>query len=197
VKAAWAIYRPDAKWPLKVTNDFPDKDGWTNRRDYSYQTSPNEKRDVGVTTMRANDRWTVVVSDMSQAVGEKRLAQVALIFDRLLPKGYERETFAGKTARKLGEKEIAALSAFIESGRQKRIRTKAVAHRPRRAARIHLLGGHRELVEVVACRYRRVFFRSSRRPIMTSVDLMMATASSPRRSRRARTASAVITAVNR
>ena len=119
VKAAWAIYRPDAKWPLKVTNDFPDKDGWTNRRDYSYQTSPNEKRDVGVTTMRANDRWTVVVSDMSQAVGEKRLAQVALIFDRLLPKGYERETFAGKTARKLGEKEIAALSAFIETGRQK------------------------------------------------------------------------------
>ena len=119
VKAAWAIYRPDSKWPLKVTNDFPDKDGWTNRRDYSYQTSPNEKRDVGVTTMRANDSGTVVVSDMSQAVGEKRLAQVALIFDRLLPKGYERETFAGKTARKLGEKEIAALSAFIETGRQK------------------------------------------------------------------------------
>ena len=48
VKAAWAAYRPDAKWPLKVTNDFPDKDGWTNMRDYTYQTSPNEKRDVGV-----------------------------------------------------------------------------------------------------------------------------------------------------
>jgi CubicO group peptidase (beta-lactamase class C family) len=119
VKAAWALYRPDAKWPLKVTNDFPDKDGWTNRRNYSYQTSPNEKRDVGVSTMRANDTWTVVVYDMSQAVGEKRGAQVALVFDRLLPKGYERETFAGKTARKLGDKEIAALSAFIETGRQK------------------------------------------------------------------------------
>ena len=116
VKAAWAAYRPDASWPLKVTHDFPDKDGWTNRRDYSYQTSPNEKRDVGVSTMRANDTWTVTVYDMTQAVGEKRGAQVALIFGRLFPKGYEREMFTGKTARKLGDKEIAALSAFLETG---------------------------------------------------------------------------------
>jgi CubicO group peptidase (beta-lactamase class C family) len=119
VKAAWAIYRPDAKWPLKVTNDFPDKDGWTNIRNYSYQTSPNEKRDVGVGVQRANDTWTVTMYDMTQAVGEKRGAQVALIFGRLFPKGYQRETFAGKTAKKLGTKEIAALSAFVETGRQK------------------------------------------------------------------------------
>ncbi len=116
VKAAWAAYRPDASWPLKVTHDFPDKDGWTNLRDYDYQTSPNEKRNVGVSTMRANDTWTVAIYDMTQAVGEKRGAQVALIFGRLFPKGYERETFAGKTARKLGDKEIAALSAFLETG---------------------------------------------------------------------------------
>jgi CubicO group peptidase (beta-lactamase class C family) len=119
VKAAWAIYRPDATWPLKVTNDFPDKDGWTKLRDYTYQTSPNEKRDVGVSTMRANDMWTVTIYDMAQAVGEKRGAQVALIFGRLFPKGYERETFAGKPAKKLGPGDIAALSAFIETGRQK------------------------------------------------------------------------------
>jgi len=46
VAAAWAAYRPDARWPLKVTNDYPDKDGWSGIRDYTYQTSPNEKRDV-------------------------------------------------------------------------------------------------------------------------------------------------------
>jgi CubicO group peptidase (beta-lactamase class C family) len=119
VKAAWAIYRPDAKWPLKVTNEFPDKDGWTNLRGYDYQTSPNEKRDVGVSTMRANDTWTVAIYDMAQAVGEKRGAQVALIFGRLFPKGYERETFTGRTAKKLGASELAALSAFVETGRQK------------------------------------------------------------------------------
>jgi hypothetical protein len=95
---------------------LPDKDGWTNIRDYTYQTSPNEKRDVGATARRANDTWTVIIYDMAQAVGEKRGAQVALIFG---PKGYERETFAGKTAKKLGAKEIAALSAFVETGQQK------------------------------------------------------------------------------
>ena len=47
VAAAWQAYKPDAKWPLKVVNQKPDEDGWTNRSSYSYQTSPNERRDVG------------------------------------------------------------------------------------------------------------------------------------------------------
>jgi CubicO group peptidase (beta-lactamase class C family) len=119
VAAAWAAYRPDAKWPLKVTNDFPDRDGWAGIRDYSYQTSPNEKRDVGANARRAGETWTVVLYDMAQDVGEKRGGQVALIFSRLLPKGYERETFAGKTARRLDAKAIAELSAYVENGRRK------------------------------------------------------------------------------
>ena len=118
VAAAWAAYTPDAKWPLKVTNDFPDKDGWSGIRDYTYQTSPNEKRDVGANARRANGVWTVVLYDMDQGVGEKRGGQVALIFSRLLPKGYERETFAGKRAHPLDAKRIAALSAFVEEGRK-------------------------------------------------------------------------------
>jgi CubicO group peptidase (beta-lactamase class C family) len=119
VAAAWAAYRPDAKWPLKVTNDFPDRDGWSGIRDYSYQTSPNEKRGVGANARRAGDTWTVVLYDMADAVGEKRGGQVALVFSRLLPKGYERESFAGKTARKLDAKALAELSAYVENGRRK------------------------------------------------------------------------------
>jgi CubicO group peptidase (beta-lactamase class C family) len=117
VAAAWAAYRPDAKWPLKVTTDFPDREGWSGIRNYTYQTSPNEKRDVEANARRAGDTWTVVVSDMDQAVAEKRIGQIALIFGRLLPKGYERETFAGRTARKLDEKAVAELSAYVETGR--------------------------------------------------------------------------------
>jgi CubicO group peptidase (beta-lactamase class C family) len=119
VAAAWAAYGVDPKWPLKVTNSYPDKDGWSNIRSYSYQTSPNEKRDVGADARRTGDTWTVTLYDMDQAVGEKRGAQVALIFSRLLPKGYERETFAGRRAHKLDAKRIAELSAFVETGRQK------------------------------------------------------------------------------
>jgi len=119
VAEAWAAYGVKPKWPLKVANDFPDKDGWSNIRDYTYQTSPNEKRDVGANARRRGETWTVVLYDMESAVGEKRAAQVALIFGRLLPKGYERETFAGRNAHKLDEKRIAELSAFVENGRKK------------------------------------------------------------------------------
>jgi CubicO group peptidase (beta-lactamase class C family) len=118
VAEAWAAYRPDAKWPLKVTHDFPDRDGWSGIRDYDYQTSPNEKRGVGASARRAGDAWTVVIYDMEDAVGEKRGGQVALIFSRLLPKGYVRESFAGKQARKLDEKALAELSAYVENGRK-------------------------------------------------------------------------------
>ena len=118
VAAAWAAYRADAKWPLKVTHDLPDRDGWSGIRAYDYQTSPNEKRGVGASARRAGDTWTVVLYDMEDAVGEKRGGQVALIFSRLLPKGYARESFAGKKAKKLDEKALADLAAFVENGRK-------------------------------------------------------------------------------
>ncbi|MFL5494597.1 MAG: serine hydrolase domain-containing protein [Gemmatimonadales bacterium] len=114
VAAAWQTYKPDARWPLKVVNPKPDKDGWTDRSSYSYQTSPNEKRDVGVDVQRAGDVWTVAIYDMSQAVGEKRLSQIALLFDELLPKGYTRESFAGKKAHRLDEARVAELGRFVE-----------------------------------------------------------------------------------
>src|SRR5207248_7655721 len=97
---------------------FPDKDGWSNIRDYIYQTSPNEKRDVDAGPRRAGSSWTVVIYDMDQAVGEKRGGQVELIYGRLLPKGYARENFAGKQAHKLDAKKIGELSDFVERGRQ-------------------------------------------------------------------------------
>ena len=50
--------------------------------------------DHAVTALEKNGQWTVAIYDMAQDVGEKRGAQVGLIFDRLLPKGYTRETFA-------------------------------------------------------------------------------------------------------
>ena len=46
VAAAWAAYKPDAKWPLKVVNRSR-QGRLAESRNYGYQTSPNEKRDVG------------------------------------------------------------------------------------------------------------------------------------------------------
>jgi CubicO group peptidase (beta-lactamase class C family) len=115
VAAAWAAYMPNAKWPLKVVNPAPDKDGWSDIRNYDYITSPNEKRSVGVGTQRAGDVWTVAIYDMVDAVGEKRAGAVSLIFGRLLPKGYSRESFAGKKAHVLDSARLEQLRTWVET----------------------------------------------------------------------------------
>jgi CubicO group peptidase (beta-lactamase class C family) len=115
VAAAWKAYRPDAKWPLKVTTPVADKDGWTDRKSYSYQTSPNEKRDVSADVRKANDTWTIAIYDMAHAIGEKRGAQTSLVFGKLLPKGRSRESFAGRRAHTLDSARLATLRKFIET----------------------------------------------------------------------------------
>jgi CubicO group peptidase (beta-lactamase class C family) len=114
--AAWKVYKPDAKWPVKVSNDLPDRDGWSHRRVYDYLTSPNEKRGVDALVLYSGTSWTVVIEDMADAVAEKRGSQVALALGRLLPKGYSRESFAGKKANVLDQARVAELGRFIEQG---------------------------------------------------------------------------------
>jgi CubicO group peptidase (beta-lactamase class C family) len=60
--------------------------------------------------------WTVWIYGMANDVGGKRAAAINLMFSSLLPKGYERETFAGKRAHKLDRTRIAELTDFIERG---------------------------------------------------------------------------------
>jgi CubicO group peptidase (beta-lactamase class C family) len=116
--AAWQIYKPDAKWPLKVSNDLPDRDGWSRRRVYEYQTSPNEKRGVDAIVYYSGSSWTVLIEDVADAVAGKRGAQLSLIFSRLLPKGYSRESFVGKKANTLDQARISELGRFVEQGQK-------------------------------------------------------------------------------
>ena len=113
IAEAWAAYKPDAKWPLIATTASPDKDGWTDQHRYAYQTSPNERRGVAAGTKRHGERFMVWIYDVSEPTGEKRSGQVALIFGRLLPKGYQREVFTGRKANVLDDKRIAELGAFV------------------------------------------------------------------------------------
>src|SRR5262249_2207746 len=117
VKLAWAAYKPDAKWPLKVVNTAPDREGWTKIHTYDYEVSPNERRIVRVNARSSGgDAWTVVILDMQQAVVEKRGGQIGVLVSHLQPKGFERESFAGKAANKLDDARIAALGKFVDDG---------------------------------------------------------------------------------
>ena len=118
VALAWAAYQPDHKRAVKLVTPGPDKDGWTGIKTYEYRTSPNEKRNVLVGTMYANGMWTVAIYDMTTAVGEKRGSQVGLLFDKLWPRGYERESFAGKQANPLDKARIAELGRFVETAQK-------------------------------------------------------------------------------
>jgi CubicO group peptidase (beta-lactamase class C family) len=115
LSAAWSAYKKGAPWPLKVTTNRPNKNGWSDIQHHEYQTSPNEKRDVFVDLRRAGSVWTALIYDVTQAVGEKRGGAISLILQRLLPKGYTPESFAGKKANKLDAARIAELTKWVES----------------------------------------------------------------------------------
>ena len=112
----WSAYQPGgATRPVKVAAPAADRDGWTQHTSYEYLTSPNERRGVAADVRRANDVWTVALYDMADDVGEKRGAQVALVFGKLLPQGRAPETFAGRKANVLDAARIAQLTRFVET----------------------------------------------------------------------------------
>src|SRR3954451_19886256 len=118
VAAARAAYAPARTWPLKTAVDGSPRDDWDQIRHYDYETSANDKRSVGVSLYRRGGEYTVAIVDMDNAVAEKRGSQERMIFDRLLPKGYTRESFAGKTAHPLDTARVEQLKQFVEESRK-------------------------------------------------------------------------------
>ena len=117
LELAWAAYKPDRTWKLEAAVPMPDKDGWTQAKQFGYQTSPNEKRVVGAVALHANDTWTVAIVDVAVATAERRSSQLGVMFGKLLPKGGAKESFAGKTPHRLDKERIAQLTKFIEDAR--------------------------------------------------------------------------------
>jgi CubicO group peptidase (beta-lactamase class C family) len=101
VAAAWKLVHPGFKWTLKLTTPQPGRHGWEEARNYEYETSPDEKLVVFAGAMRKGTAWTVVLLEGGNASFEKRESGVGRINDSLLPAGYTRESFAGRTPHKL------------------------------------------------------------------------------------------------
>jgi len=116
VAAAWKAQGAPPKF-LIATEAAP-RDGWEQRRFYSYDVPQNARRAVQAFAWRRGQAWTVLLMDMDQGVAEKRSSQAGKIFQRLLPAGYTRESFAGRTAHKLDAARLAKVAEFIESMRQ-------------------------------------------------------------------------------
>ena len=65
-------------------------DGWDERQDFDYETSPNERAVVTSITHRIGTMWTVFIVHGSESSVEKRGASIDLISESLRPKGYQR-----------------------------------------------------------------------------------------------------------
>src|SRR5260370_20895122 len=118
VAGAWAAYKPDTKRPLKLVTPRPGRQGWDERQVFDYETSPNERAVVQALALRAGRAWTVVIVDGKEPTFEKRGAPIGLIVQSLRPKGYSRESFAGRKAQPLDAAHIAQIKTFVETSMQ-------------------------------------------------------------------------------
>lgn len=118
VAKAWKAYAPARTWPLQVASDVAARDDWEQIRIYNYETSANDKRGVFALAYRRGMQYTVLIYDMANDVGEKRASQTRAISDRLLPKGYKRESFADRQAHPLDAARIATLRTFVDNARK-------------------------------------------------------------------------------
>lgn len=112
---AWTLYRPDRVHPFKLARPAAPRNGWDERVTMDYETSANEKLDLGASVLRKGKHWTVLIFDSSQATSEKRAAAMGLIARSLRPAGYDRESFAGKAAHPLDATRVEALRVFVRN----------------------------------------------------------------------------------
>ena len=119
VSAAWSAYRPDFKRPPKLVTPVPPRDGWDERKNFDYETSPNERAVIQALARRAGENWTVVILDGKEPTFEKRGSQFGLILQSLRPKGYNKENFAGRKALPLTSERITELKSFVETSMKK------------------------------------------------------------------------------
>jgi len=115
VDAAWKLYRPEMKRPLKLVTPRPGREGWDERQVFDYETSPNERAVAQAIAYRKGNAWTVVMLDGTEPTFEKRLAPTGLVIGSLRPAGYARESFAGRKAHPLDAARIETLKGFVQS----------------------------------------------------------------------------------
>lgn len=111
--AAWQAWRSGAAPEPRVVTPAAPGEGWEERAGLAYETPPAENSVRAALALRKGTDWTVMLIDGSAATYSKRSAAVSLLQQSLRPAGYQRESFAGKTAHRLTPERIDALRSFV------------------------------------------------------------------------------------
>lgn len=115
VAQAWAMFDPAFSRTTRLAVDQPDRDGWSNAKVVSYETSPAEKLVLQGVGLRSADGWTAVLVRGAQATFAKRGGQLGQMFGSLRPKSFAKENFAGKVPHKLDALRILQLKDFVHN----------------------------------------------------------------------------------
>lgn len=120
VAQAWALAQPGFKRTLRLATPRPGRNGWVDQQVFDYETSPNEKLVLQAIARRSSTgdgkAWVVLLLQASEGTLEKRGGPMSKFFGSLRPKGYERESFAGRTAKPLTPERVEQLKAFVADG---------------------------------------------------------------------------------
>lgn len=119
VAQAWKLVQPDFRLKLHLASPRPPRNGWVDQKAFVYETSPGEQRTVQAMARRAGqggDAWVVLLMQGANATLEKRGAPLGKFVNSLLPKGHDRESFAGRTPKPLTPQRIELLKAFVADG---------------------------------------------------------------------------------
>jgi|CXWL01.1.fsa_nt_gi CubicO group peptidase (beta-lactamase class C family) len=116
VAEGWAAFDPGFKRPLESTEPGNLWNGWEEHALYVYKVSPNEKLVVKAWTWRAGKKWFVALLVSSKATLAKRSGPFNVLAYSVRPKGYQRESFAGRRARPIDAQAIAAMKQFVRRG---------------------------------------------------------------------------------
>lgn len=113
---AWQAFDPAMKRAVKLATPRPARNGWDESVGYDYETSPNEHHFVTAVARRKGANWSVLIADGSAATFEKRSGATGQISNSWRPVGYERESFAERTANELDPARVAQLIEFVRTG---------------------------------------------------------------------------------
>ncbi len=120
VAQAWALAQPDFKRTLRLATPRSSRNGWVDQQVFEYETSPNEKLVLQAIARRSSTgdgkAWVVLLLQAAEGTLEKRSGPIGKFFGSLRPQGYERESFAGKTAKPLTPERVEQLKAFVADG---------------------------------------------------------------------------------
>jgi CubicO group peptidase (beta-lactamase class C family) len=118
VAKAWAAVRPEGPPTLRLSTPAPPADGWEERMSFAYETLPSERATRSATAFRKGAGWVVLIVDGSAGTAAKRSAAMQVVSAGLRPAGFQKESFAGKTAHELTPDRVKLLTDFVEKSRQ-------------------------------------------------------------------------------